>query len=298
MVSLFGRGFESLQLHSIIYYKKSLSFSGFFLFTQKKRNMITAKDIIDTMRGMENEKQREILQRFFKTGKGEYGEGDSFLGLKVPQTRLVVKEARLSMTLSEIEKLLYSEWHEVRLCGFLLLVEEMKAALPKRNGTGQPDRRKEIADFYLLHARQANNWDLVDLSCSYIIGTFLLHPLPDGTMPDRNILDTLSASSNLWEQRISIVSTAALIREGQFGDTLRIAKKLLYHPHDLIHKATGWMLREVGKRNIEVLRGFLSEHHETMPRTTLRYAIEKMEPEERRMWMTNTPHSKNNKFLS
>ena len=99
--------------------------------------MITAKDIIDTMRGMENEKQREILQRFFKTGKGEYGEGDSFLGLKVPQ----VKEARLSMTLSEIEKLLYSEWHEVRLCGFLLLVEEMKAALPKRNGTGQPDRR-------------------------------------------------------------------------------------------------------------------------------------------------------------
>ena len=129
--------------------------------------MTTAKDIIEAMHSMENEKQREILQRFFKTGKGEYGEGDRFLGLKVPQTRLVVKEARFSMTLSEIEKLLYSEWHEVRLCGFLLLVEEMKAALPKRKGTGQPDRRKEIADFYLLHARQANNWDLVDSSARF-----------------------------------------------------------------------------------------------------------------------------------
>ena len=119
--------------------------------------MTTAKDIIETMCCMENEEQRQILQRFFKTGKGQYGEGDRFLGLKVPQTRMVVKEARLQVPLGEIEALLYSEWHEVRLCGFLLLVEEMKAALPKRKGIGQPDRRKEIADFYLLHARQANN---------------------------------------------------------------------------------------------------------------------------------------------
>lgn len=247
--------------------------------------MTTAKDIIETMCCMENEEQRQILQRFFKTGKGQYGEGDRFLGLKVPQTRMVVKEARLQVPLGEIEALLYSEWHEVRLCGFLLLVEEMKTALPKRKGIGQPDRRKEIADFYLLHARQANNWDLVDLSCSYILGTFLLHPLPDGSLPDRNILDTMASSRNLWEQRISIVSTVALIKEHQFEDTLRIARKLLHHPHDLIHKAVGWMLREVGKRDIEVLRHFLSAHHTSMPRTTLRYAIEKMEPEERKQWM-------------
>lgn len=246
---------------------------------------ITAKEIIDTMRSMENDGQREVLQRFFKTGKGQYGEGDKFLGLKVPQTRMVVKEVRLQVTLKEIEKLLYSEWHEVRLCGFLLLVEEMKAALPKRNGIGMPDRRKEIADFYLLHVKRANNWDLVDLSCSYILGMFLLYPLPDGSMPDRDVLDSLSGSANLWEQRISIVSTLAFIRNEQFTDTVRIAEKLLYHPHDLIHKAVGWMLREVGKKDIEVLRDFLSEHHKEMPRTMLRYAIEKMEPEERKYWM-------------
>lgn len=247
--------------------------------------MTTAREIIEAMLAMRNEEQRQVLQRFFKTGKGQYGEGDRFLGLRVPQTRMVVKEARLDVSLPEIETLLYSEWHEVRLCGFLLLVEEMKAALPKHGGTGLPDRRKEIAEFYLRHARQANNWDLVDLSCSYILGTFLLYPLPDGNMPDRNILDKLSESENLWEQRISIVSTAALIKKGQFCDTIRIAEKLLNHPHDLIHKAVGWMLREVGKKDISVLRNFLSSHHKSMPRTTLRYAIERMEPKERKRWM-------------
>lgn len=247
--------------------------------------MTTANDIIETILPMRNEKQRLILQGFFKTGKGQYGEGDKFLGLKVPQTRMVVKEARLDVPLHEIETLLYSEWHEVRLCGFLLLVEEMKATLPKRNRTGCPGRRKEIADFYLLHAQQANNWDLVDLSCSYILGTFLLYPLPDGKMPKRNVLDRLSESSNLWEQRISIVSTAALIKNGEFDDTLRIAEKLLCHPHDLIHKAVGWMLREVGKKDIEVLRRFLFKYHKVMPRTALRYAIERIEPQERKKWM-------------
>lgn len=249
--------------------------------------MTKVNDIIDALRSMENREQREVLQRFFKTGKGQYGEGDRFLGLKVPQTRMVVKEAKLNVPLQEIKTLLYSEWHEIRLCGFLLLVEEMKAALPKRGGIGLPDRRKEIADFYLMHARQANNWDLVDLSCSYILGKFLLFPLPDGSMPDRNILDTLSGSENLWEQRISIVSTAALIKEGEFGDTLRIAEKLLRHSHNIIHKAVGWMLREVGKKDISILRDFLSLNHNTMPRTALRYAIEKMEPEEKKKWMEN-----------
>lgn len=257
--------------------------------------MTTAEEITDIMLGMRNEKQSMILSRFFKTGKGDYGEGDKFLGLRVPQTRNIVKEARLDVSFGEISKLVCSPWHEVRLCGFLLLVEEMKNALPKRTKRGNANRaetekvlarrRKEVADFYLLHAGRANNWDLVDLSAGYVLGQFLLHPLEDGSMPSRQILDELAESDNLWEQRIAIVSTSALIRNDQFDDTIRISVKLLGHPHDLIHKAVGWMLREVGKRDIEVLRSFLSEYHETMARTTLRYAIEKMDAGERQIWM-------------
>lgn len=247
---------------------------------------------------MQNEQQRQILMRFFKTGKGEYGDGDRFIGMKVPQTRAIVKAARLDVPLDEIEKLLCSCWHEVRLCGLLLLVEEMKAALPKHTrckckdnakayeqDIRRAERRECIARFYLRHARRANNWDLVDLSCGYILGEWLLHPSPDGTMPSRSILDTLATSDNLWEQRIAIVSTSMLIRNNQYDDTLRIATSLLHHPHDLMHKAVGWMLREVGKRDIDTLRSFLALHHGSMPRTTLRYAIERMDAEERRYWM-------------
>lgn len=257
--------------------------------------MTTANDIIETMLAQRNEEQRQILQRFFKTGRGEYGEGDMFLGLKVPQTRAVVKEARLDVPFGEIEKLLYSEWHEVRLCGLLLLVEEMKAALPRKRRIvaassleekiKRARRRKEIANFYLCHADCANNWDLVDLSCGSIVGEWLLHPAEDGTMPSHAILDTLAHDECLWKQRIAIVSTITLIRNRQYDDTLRIAVMLLNHPHDLIHKAVGWMLREVGKRDISVLRSFLAEYHSSMPRTALRYAIEKMDREERMRWM-------------
>lgn len=249
--------------------------------------MTTADDILDTLRSMENEDQRRVLTRFFKCGKGEYGESDRFFGLKVPQTRAVVREARRDVPLGEIERLLYSPWHEARLCGLLLLVEEMKSATPRRreSPTLHAARRAELAEFYLRHARRANNWDLVDLSCEYVIGEYLLHPCTDGSMPSRDILDRLAASDNLWEQRIAIVSTFTLIRAGQFDDTLRIATTLLHHPHDLIHKAVGWMLREVGKRDIGVLRDFLSVHHKVMPRTALRYAIEKMEAPERARWM-------------
>lgn len=258
--------------------------------------MITANDIIETMLSMQNEQQRQVLMRFFKTAPGEYGEGDQFLGLKVPQTRQIVKEARHQVPLSEIEKLLYSPWHEVRLCGFLLLVEEMNAALPRAaRKNGQPEssenlrakaqKRDEIAHFYLLHARQANNWDLVDLSCGYILGQWLLNPSADGALSDRHILDQLAASSNLWEQRIAIVTTSMLIRHHQYDDTLRLATRLLTHPHDLIHKAVGWMLREVGKRDIELLRTYLTHHHTHMPRTTLRYAIERLSADEKVGWM-------------
>ena len=255
--------------------------------------IIAAEEIVEAMEGMRDEVQRRVLCRFFKTGKGEYGEGDEFLGLKVPVTRGVAKEARLRVPLAEIDKLLASRWHEVRLCGFLLLVEEMAAALPKR-GVDTRDkamRREEIVRFYLAHARQANNWDLVDLSCGYIVGVWMLHPLPSSedaqspSMPDRSLLDRLADSDNLWEQRIAIVSTSALIRAGQYADTLRIATRLLGHPHDLIHKAVGWMLREVGKKDVEVLRDYLDRYCLEMARTTLRYAIERFDEGERHYWL-------------
>ncbi len=245
--------------------------------------MIQAEEILEALRSFENEEQRRILCRFFKTGKGEYGEGDRFLGLKVPQTRAVVRQARLQVSFAEISKLLSNEYHEARLAGFLLLVEEMSAALPKRRKV-QPEsaaRRREIARFYLESGHRANNWDLVDLSAPYILGQYLLHE-PE----QRGVLDKLAASSNLWENRIAIVSTAALIRAGQFEDTLRIASLLLSHPHDLIHKAVGWMLREVGKRDIDVLHDYLEANSHAMARTTLRYSIERMSPSERKHWLT------------
>ncbi len=248
---------------------------------------VTAAEIADTLVAMRDEAQRAILMRFFKTGKGEYGEGDQFLGIKVPQTRMVVREARLRVPFEEIGELLKSEWHEVRLCGFLLLVEEMRSALPNRrcDPEAQAARRMAIADFYLKHARRADNWDLVDLSCPYILGTWLLYPQPGGTLPPASVLWRLADSPNLWEQRISVVSTLGLVRGGRYEEALLISEKLLGHTHDLIHKAVGWVLREVGKRDIGLLRGFLERHAATMPRTSLRYAIERMDPMERMKWM-------------
>lgn len=249
---------------------------------------VTAAEIAECLESQQNEQQRAILSRFFKTGKGQYGEGDRFLGLKVPQTRAVVREARLRVTLPEIAKLLQSEWHEVRLAGFLLLADEMKAAMPRRGKDTAENalRRRVIVDLYLRNAHRASNWDLVDLSTPYILGSYLLAPLPDGTLPSTDILDRLSADTNLWRQRIAIVSTAALIRAGRYDETLRIASRLLTHPHDLIHKATGWMLREVGKRDIDTLRRFLDTRHAAMSRTTLRYAIERLSPAERHHYLT------------
>lgn len=250
--------------------------------------MVTAFEIETAMRQMADTEQQRILSRFFKTGEGEYGAGDVFLGIKVPQTRAVVKEARLQVPLTEIETLLQSPYHEVRLCGFLLLVEEMNAAMPRRGIDSREKalRRAEIANFYIANARQANNWDLVDLSCYKIVGQWLLHPQADGTMPGRDILDTLARSDNLWEQRIAIVSTMMLIRAGQYDDTLRIATLLLGHPHDLIHKAIGWMLREIGKRDLASLAAYLDTHYSELHRTTLRYAIERLDPAERQAWLS------------
>ena len=248
-----------------------------------EKNKVTASEIEALLVGQENKEQREVLMRFFKTGKGEYGEGDEFLGLKVPQTRGIVKEAKGLITLDEIEKLLYSRWHEVRLAGFLLLVEEMKRNMPKSSdkGEGKSKKRKEVAEFYIRHARQANNWDLVDLSAQFVVGPYLRL---DKNFSDEVLL-RLADSDNLWEQRIAIISTLDFIRNGKYDTTLVLADKLMTHPHDLIHKGIGWMLREVGKRDLSTLLQYLEERYDRLPRTSLRYAIERLPDSERKFWL-------------
>jgi 3-methyladenine DNA glycosylase AlkD len=201
----------------------------------------------------------KVQRSFFKTGKGQYGAGDIFLGITVPELRATVKKY-LHLTLTDIKKLLESKIHEHRAAGLMLLVEQYKKATA-------PVRQK-IVDFYLAHTKHINNWDLVDLSAYHIVGDYLLDK-PAG------LLERLARSKTLWERRIAMVSTYALIRKNQFTHPLRIAKRLLADEHDLMHKAVGWMLREVGKRDERALRAFLDRHVRHMPRTALRYAIER-----------------------
>ena len=227
---------------------------------------------------------------FFKTGPGEYGEGDEFLGLKVPQTREVVKNIWKDFPLSEIPLLLMSKWHEVRLCGLLILVAKFEKLATKRllHDAEAIKKRDEILKMYLKYAERANNWDLVDLSAPKILGAWLTPLLSPQKGEDwkRQVLDELAASDNLWKQRMSIVCTWKTSQMGDPSWCLRYAEIHLHHPHDLMHKAVGWMLREMGKRcSMDLLREFLRKHAHEMPRTMLRYAIEKMSEEERRMWL-------------
>ena len=252
---------------------------------------MTAKEIIGYMESLRNEEQRRVLMGFFKTGPGEYGEGDEFLGLKVPQTREVVRAAK-DLPLSEVPVLLMSHWHEVRLCGLLIMVDMFEKQATKRltHDAKAICKRDEILTMYLKYAEHANNWDLVDLSAPKILGHWLLLPthLGDGTENyKRQVLDELAQSSNLWRQRMSIVCTWKTSQMGDASWCLRYAEIHLHHPHDLMHKAVGWMLREMGKRvSMELLREFLRQHAQEMPRTALRYAIEKMTDTERKQWMS------------
>ena len=214
-----------------------------------------------------------VLSSFFKTGKGEYGEGDIFIGLSVPKNRAVSKKYS-EIPLDDIAVMLSSPIHEFRLAALLALVERQRKLRTDCAG------RKIIVDFYLAHTAFINNWDLVDLSAPTIIGDYM------ADIGSADIAFSLVNSKSMWEQRIAIVSTLALIRRGDFAATLRIAEDLLSHPHDLIHKSTGWMLREVGKRDEAVLRVFLDKHCTSMPRTALRYAIERLDNEIRRYYMT------------
>ena len=246
------------------------------------------------MESLRNEEQRRVLMGFFKTGPGEYGEGDEFLGLKVPQTREIVKNVWKEFPLSEVPELLMSKWHEVRLCGFLILVAKFErltkgtAATTPLECTEEAIRgRDEILTMYLQYAEQANNWDLVDLSVHKILGHWLLLPSNLGNRDYKiKVLDELAASSCLWKQRMSIVCSWKTSQQGDPSWCLRYAEIHLHHPHDLMHKAVGWMLREMGKRvSMDLLREFLRQHAHEMPRTMLRYAIEKMSEKERKEWM-------------
>lgn len=208
---------------------------------------------------------------FFKTAPGEYGHGDRFLGNTVPQVRAVAKQFR-DLPLAGILSTLQSPWHEERLCALLILVGQFQRAKTEA-------AREAIVKAYLGHLKWVNNWDLVDGSAGYILGVWLRDH-------DRAILYKLLKSKRLWDRRVAIIATQGLINAGESKDTLKLAAMLLDDKEDLMHKATGWMLREVGKRvSLEDLRGFLSKHAATMPRTMLRYAIEKMSPSERAKWM-------------
>ena len=223
--------------------------------------------------------QVEGLSRFFKTGPGQYGEGDRFLGIKVPVTREVVKECWRETGPDDLEECIGSEYHEVRLAALLALVEVFRHA-GKKAYSGLEMTKEDCVRFYLSHTDRINNWDLVDLSCYPLLGEWLLDK-------DRTLLYDLARSGQtIWEQRIGIVSTMTFIRHGQLEDTFAIADILLHHPHDLIHKAVGWLLREAGKRDKAALDAFLQPRYRTMPRTMLRYAIEKYPEDERLSYLS------------
>ena len=246
-----------------------------------------ADNIISLMLKMRNDEQANFLKRFFKTGKGQYGFGDKFLGIKNPDVRNVVKQFG-GLELSEIQKLIDSEFHEIRLCGFLLLTVnyQKQNTQSRRNTLDSKAMRDTIIDFYIKNSHRANNWDLVDLSAPKLIGQWMV----DKTLVDINskeeIVESLAASGNLWKERISMVMTWTTTRYKIPKYAIHYAEIHLKHSHDLMHKAVGWMLREVGKRcDIEILRDFLTTHYSEMSRTTLRYAIEKMNETERKYWL-------------
>lgn len=224
----------------------------------------------DTLVAMAQPERAIALTRFFKTGPGQYGEGDQFLGLSMPQQRVVVNQYA-DLSLQDVEKLVQDPIHECRMVGLLIWVKQSSQATLAQ--------QEIIRERYLANRRYINNWDLVDVTCTHILGKYAIKN-------DRSFLYELASEANLWSQRIAIVSTLSLIQVEQFSDTFAIAEQLLPHKHDLIHKAIGWMLREVGKHNSDALEEFLHDNVIRMPRTALRYAIERFEPSRRAYYLT------------
>lgn len=223
------------------------------------------------MKSLASKERAAVSQRYFKTGEGEYGEGDIFTGLTVPQSREIAKKYK-EISFEEVEELLQSKIHEERLISLYILVFKFK------------NDAKKVFDFYLKNTKYVNNWDLVDSSAHLIVGEYLMDK-------PRDLLYSLARSQNLWEKRIAIIATFQFIRKNQFEDTIKIVEMLMNDKHDLIHKAAGWMLREMGKKSEKTLLEFLNKHAQKMPRTMLRYSIEKFKPEQRKLYMTKAPVS-------
>jgi 3-methyladenine DNA glycosylase AlkD len=223
------------------------------------------------LQSLKDNKKSKLLARFFKTGKGEYGEGDIFLGIVVPSLRKVAKKYT-NLQLQELQTLLSSKIHEFRLISLFILIDKYKKA--------EERERKEIVQYYLRNTKNINNWDLIDLSALNILGDYFKDK-------DKSILYKLANSHSLWEKRIAILSTFAFIRDNMFEDSLNIAEILIKDKHDLIHKAVGWMLREIGKRDSETEEIFLKKYYKIMPRTMLRYAIERFPEQKRKKYLNN-----------
>lgn len=232
------------------------------------------KEVIEDLEKLKNPDKAKILSRFFKTWKWEYWEWDKFLWIPVPDERIVAKKYFEKCNLDDIEKLLKSQYHEVRLTALLILCYKYEFVTKKKLYNEQ----KKIVDFYLSHLECCNNWDLVDLVCYKILWNYLLDK-------DRKILYELAENKNMWKQRVAIVSTMTFVKNWEFEDTLKISEMLLNHKHDLIHKAVGWLLREVWKKDEKVLKDFLNKYANKMPRTMLRYAIEKLNEDERKYYL-------------
>ncbi len=234
--------------------------------------MSQASQIKNELQKLANPEIAEHSQRFFKTGKGEYGEGDKFLGIRVPEQRKIARRY-IKTPLDEVEKLLHSSFHEERLTALLILVYQY----PK----SPPEDQRKIYEFYMENLDWINNWDLIDITAQHIVGSWLLDK-------PRDILYELAKSGRLWDRRIAVMGTFQFIKNGDFNDTIEICDILMNDSHDLIHKATGWMLREIGKRNEKLLIDYLKLRYRTMPRTMLRYAIEKFPEPERQKFLNGT----------
>ncbi|MBS3166082.1 DNA alkylation repair protein [Candidatus Woesearchaeota archaeon] len=235
--------------------------------------------LLSDMQQLANPEKAKLLSGFFKTGKGEYGEGDIFWGIVVPEQRKIAQKY-IELSLPEIQKLLSSKIHEHRLTALIILTLQYKKEEKEKGEQEGEKTREKIFNFYLNNTKYINNWDLVDLSAPNIVGSYLLHK----DSKDRLILYKL-AKSHLWDRRISILATFTFIKNNQLEDSLKLAEILLNDKHDLIHKAVGWMLREIGKRDQSVEEKFLNKHYQTMPRTMLRYAIEKFDEKKKRYYM-------------
>lgn len=238
--------------------------------------MTVVKDIKEALAVLSIPEKAEFFPKFFKTGKGEYGEGDLFLGVTVPDQRKVAKDFVSKISLLELSQLINSPYHEERLTALFILVSKFEKA--KKEHLLQ----QEIVDFYLAHLQFINNWDLVDSSCYKILGRFAYENQQDQLLRD------LSLSEDMWHKRIAVVGTMFYIKKGQLGLTKEFVERNLHHPHDLMHKANGWLLREMGKKNESELLSFLNHHYHNMPRTCLRYSIEKLEESLRQDYLKGT----------